>query len=76
MIKPSHDGTTFDGTFCEPSVTTHDFNSTNGNRRTRAAAVLNQYAALLHSRTSTKLGGRRNAVASRSLLTSRWVSAS
>jgi len=58
--KPMNGGTTFKCTFCEHSVTTLDFNSTNGNRRTQAAAVINQHAALLHSRTlvPTKLGSR------------------
>jgi hypothetical protein len=54
-------GTTFKCTFCERSVTTLDFNSTNGNRRAQAATVINQHAALLHLRTTsvpTKLGGR------------------
>jgi hypothetical protein len=53
-------GTTFTCTFCEHSVTTLDFNSMNGNRRTQAAAVINQHAASLHLRASVpaKLGGR------------------
>jgi hypothetical protein len=54
-------GTTFKCTYCEHSVTTLDFNSANGNRRTQAAAVINQHAALLHLRTTsvlTNLGGR------------------
>jgi hypothetical protein len=53
-------GTTFKCTFCEHSVTTLDFNSTLGNRRTQAASVINQHAALLHLRTPApvKLGGR------------------
>jgi hypothetical protein len=56
-------GTAFKCTFCEHSVNTLDFNSTIGNRRTQAAAVMNQHAAALHlssMRTSapTKLGGR------------------
>jgi hypothetical protein len=53
-------GTTFKCTFCEHSVTTLDFKSTDGNRRTQAAAVINQHAGLLHVRTSqpAKLGGR------------------
>jgi hypothetical protein len=52
-------GTTFKCTFCELSVTTLDFNSTNGNRRTQAATVMNQHAASLHLRTSvtTRLAG-------------------
>jgi hypothetical protein len=53
-------GTTFKCTFCEHHVTTLDFSIANGNRRTQAAAVINQHAALLHLRTSvpSKLGGR------------------
>jgi hypothetical protein len=52
-------GTTFKCTFCEHSVTTLDFNTTNGNRRTQAAAVINQHAASLHLRTPVpnRLGG-------------------
>jgi hypothetical protein len=58
--KAMKGGTTFKCTFCEHSVTTLDFNNTKGNRRTQAATVINQHAALLHLRTSlpTKLGGR------------------
>jgi hypothetical protein len=53
-------GTTFKCTFCEHSVTTLDFSSTNGNRRTQAAAVINQHAASLHVRSAApaKMGGR------------------
>jgi hypothetical protein len=40
--------TTFTCTFCEHSVTTLDFSSANGNRRTQAAAVINQHAASSH----------------------------
>jgi hypothetical protein len=58
--KQMNGGTTFKCTFCEHSVTTLDFNSTLGNRRTQAAAVINQHAALLHLRAPApvKLGGR------------------
>jgi hypothetical protein len=58
--KPLNGGTTFKCTFCEHSVTTLDFNITNGNRRTQAAATINQHAASLHVRASMpiKLGGR------------------
>jgi hypothetical protein len=58
--KPLNGGTTFKCTFCEHTVTTLDFNIANGNRRTQAAAMINQHAASLHLRTSatTKLGGR------------------
>jgi hypothetical protein len=58
--KPLNGGTTFKCTFCEHTVTTLDFNSLNGNRRTQAAAVINEHAALSHLRTPTpvKLGGR------------------
>lgn len=58
--KALNGGTTFKCTFCDHSVTTLDFDATNGNRRTQAAAVINQHAASLHVRTfaPTKLGGR------------------
>jgi len=49
--KPMNGGTTFKCTFCEHTVTTLAFNVTNGNRRTQAAAEINQNAALLHLRT-------------------------
>ena len=48
--KPMNGGTTFKCTFCEHTVTTLAFNVTNGNRRTQAAAEINQHAALLHLR--------------------------
>jgi hypothetical protein len=53
-------GTTFKCTLCEHSVSTLDLNIANGNRRTQAAAMINQHAASLHFRTSppTKLGDR------------------
>ena len=58
--KPMNGGTTFTCTFCEHSVTTNDFDLINGNRRTQAAALINQHAASLHLRTSVpiKLGSR------------------
>ena len=58
--KPMNGGTTFKCTFCEHTVSTLDFNNTNGNRRTQAAAVLNQHAASMHKRASApiKMGGR------------------
>jgi hypothetical protein len=58
--KPLNGGTTFTCTFCEHSVTTLDFDILNGNRRTQAAALINQHAASLHVRTSVpiKLGSR------------------
>jgi len=52
--KPMNGGTSFTCTFCEHRVTTLDFKSTNGNRRTQAAAEINRHAALLHLRTSKK----------------------
>jgi hypothetical protein len=45
-------GVTFKCTFCEHRVTTLDFKSANGNRRTQAAEEINQHVALLHSRVS------------------------
>ena len=58
--KPENGGTRFACAFCEFSVTTHDFNSTNGNRRTQAAAMINQHVASLHLQASVapKLGSR------------------
>jgi hypothetical protein len=49
--KPKDGGITFSCTMCERSVTTLDFNSTQGNRRTQAAAAINQHVALSHLRT-------------------------
>jgi len=43
--------TTFKCIFCEHSVTTLDFNSAVGNRRTQAAKAINQHAAASHLRT-------------------------
>jgi hypothetical protein len=48
--KSMNGGTTFKCTFCEHRVTTLDFKSMNGNRRTQAAAAMNQHAGLLHPR--------------------------
>jgi hypothetical protein len=45
-------GTTFRCTFCEHRVTTLDFSSNKGNRRTQAAAAINQHVALSHLRAS------------------------
>jgi hypothetical protein len=58
--EPVNGGTTFKCTLCEHSVSTLDFDITNGNRRTQAAALINQHAASLHLRAPVprKLGGR------------------
>jgi hypothetical protein len=48
--KQMNGGTTYTCTFCKYTVTTLDFNTTNGNRRTQAATVINQHAVFLHSR--------------------------
>lgn len=48
--KAMNGGTTFKCTLCEHGVSTLDFSITNGNRRTQAAAAINQHAALLHLR--------------------------
>jgi hypothetical protein len=45
-------GTAFKCTFCDHRITTLDFQNVNGNRRTQAAAAINQHVALLHSRAS------------------------
>jgi hypothetical protein len=55
-------GTTFSCALCQHTVTTLDFNSTVGNRRTQAATAMNQHAMALHFSSHipapTKLGGR------------------
>jgi hypothetical protein len=58
--KSMNGGTTFKCAFCEHSVTTLDFDHTNGNRRTQAATTINQHAASLHLKAyvPTKLGTR------------------
>jgi hypothetical protein len=60
--KSMNGGTTFKCALCEHSVTTLDFNSTVGNRRTQAATTMNQHAAASHfssqTPTATKMGGR------------------
>jgi hypothetical protein len=58
--KTMNGTTTFKCTFCEHSVTTLDFSNAVGNRRTQAAARINEHAASLHLRRvlPTKLGGR------------------
>jgi hypothetical protein len=51
--KTNHGDTTFKCVFCQHSVSTSEFDSLNGNRRTQAAAAMNQHAALLHVHTWT-----------------------
>lgn len=55
-------GITFKCMFCEHTVTTLDFDSTKGNRRTQAAGAINQHAAESHLpqtiRASAKSGSR------------------
>jgi hypothetical protein len=46
--KPLSGSIAFKCIFCEHTVTTQEFNSLKGNRRTQAAAVMNQHAAELH----------------------------
>jgi len=53
--KSLNGGTTFKCTYCEHSVTTLDFDSTKGNRRTQAATAINEHAALLHVRPTGPL---------------------
>ena len=59
--KSMNGGTTFKCALCEHSVTTLDFNSLAGNRRTQAATAMNRHAAGLHFPPRTvvpaKLGG-------------------
>ncbi|MBZ5650719.1 MAG: hypothetical protein LAO18_09570 [Acidobacteriia bacterium] len=60
--KSMNGGTTFKCALCEHTVTTLDFNSLEGNRRTQAATAMNRHAAVLHFPARTvvpaKLGGR------------------
>ncbi len=46
--KPLNGGIRFKCVFCEHSVGTLDFDHTKGNRRTQAAAAINQHAKELH----------------------------
>jgi hypothetical protein len=46
--KTVNGGTTFTCVFCDYSVTTLDFDHTQGNRRTQAASAMNQHATELH----------------------------
>jgi hypothetical protein len=61
-IKAMNGGTTFNCALCKHCITTLDFDSSVGNRRTQAATAMNQHAAAFHfpSRTATptKMGGR------------------
>lgn len=61
--NPTNGGTMFKCVFCEHTVATQDFNQKEGNRRTQAAAAMNQHAAALHrsnvcAPAAAKLGGR------------------
>ena len=47
--KPLSGGISFKCIFCDHAVATQDFDSLKGNRRTQAAAVMNQHVAELHS---------------------------
>jgi hypothetical protein len=46
--KPVKDGIAFRCPFCKYSVNTAEFNNTSGNRRTQAAAMMNQHTTALH----------------------------
>lgn len=46
--KPLRSSIVFKCIFCEHKVTTQDFDSVKGNRRTQAAAVMNRHAKDLH----------------------------
>jgi len=49
--EPMNGGITFKCVSCGHSVSTLDFNSADGNRRTQAAKVMNQHSAESHSPT-------------------------
>ena len=62
--EPMNGGITFKCVSCGHSVSTLDFNSADGNRRTQAAKVMNQHSAESHSPasrmlSSTNQSGRR-----------------
>jgi hypothetical protein len=46
--KPMNGGTAFKCTACEHSVNTLEFDHTKGNRRTQAAAAINEHARQMH----------------------------
>ena len=46
--KQTDGGVAFRCIFCKHTVTTLDFDSAKGNRRTQAAAAMNQHAADVH----------------------------
>jgi len=46
--KPMNGGITFKCIFCEKTVATADFDHAKGNRRTQAAAAINQHVRELH----------------------------
>ena len=46
--EPMNGGITFKCVSCEHSVSTLDFNTANGNRRTQAAKAMNQHSAESH----------------------------
>jgi hypothetical protein len=60
--KSMNGGTTFKCALCEHAVTTLNFNSGLGNRRTQAATAMNQHAAASHFSSHiaapVKMGGR------------------
>jgi hypothetical protein len=46
--RPLNGGITFKCVFCDHSVSTLDLDPTQGNRRTQAAAAINQHAKQMH----------------------------
>lgn len=48
--KPLNGGITFQCSYCAHTVTTLNFNSTIGNRRTQAATAINQHVSTTHNR--------------------------
>jgi len=61
-ITQTSGGATFKCISCAHSITTLNFSSSNGNRRTQAAKAMNQHAVELHlslgSSAPAKLGSR------------------
>jgi len=50
--EPMNGGITFKCVSCEHRVSTLDFNTANGNRRTQAAKAMNQHSAETHTGAS------------------------
>jgi hypothetical protein len=59
---PMTSGTAFKCSFCAYGVNTMDFDRTNGNRRTQAAALVNRHLAVSHFSYLQAFSGRRGGI--------------